>query len=72
MGTLAGLEYNNCCWSVQLVNQSYLTDDSELDNRILFQVQLKGLGGSSGSSSQISEAIYGFDERERRRFGDRY
>lgn len=72
VGTLAGLEYNNCCWSVQLVNQSYLTDDSELDNRILFQVQLKGLGGSSGSSSQISEAIYGFDERERRRFGDRY
>lgn len=71
VGSLAGLEYNNCCWSIQLVHQNYLTNDEELESRMLFQVQLKGLGGSSGSSSQISQAIYGFDERERRRFGDR-
>jgi LPS-assembly protein len=69
VGSLAGLEYNNCCWSVQVVHQNYLTDDRELDSRILFQIQLKGLGGSDGASSGISEAIYGFDERERRRFG---
>lgn len=69
VGSLAGLEYNNCCWSVQVVHQNYLTDDSELDTRLLFQIQLKGLGGSGGSSDRISEAIYGFDERERRRFG---
>lgn len=69
VGSLAGLEYNNCCWSVQVVHQSYLTDDQELDTSLLFQIQLKGLGGSGGSSASISEAIYGFDERERRRFG---
>jgi LPS-assembly protein len=69
VGSLAGLEYNNCCWSVQVVHQNYLTDDRELDSRILFQIQLKGLGGSDGASSSISEAIYGFAERERRRFG---
>ncbi|KMQ76561.1 LPS assembly outer membrane protein LptD (organic solvent tolerance protein OstA) [Marinobacter subterrani] len=69
VGSLAGLEYNNCCWSVQMVHQGYLTDDQQLENRILFQVQLKGLGGSGGASAQISEAIYGFDERERRRYG---
>jgi len=69
VGSLAGLEYNNCCWSVQVVHQNYLTDDQQLDTRLLFQVQLKGLGGSGGASSRISEAIYGFDERERRRFG---
>lgn len=69
VGSLAGLEYNNCCWSVQVVHQNYLTDDRELDTRVLFQVQLKGLGGSGGSSTRIAEAIYGFDERERRRFG---
>ncbi len=69
VGSLAGLEYNNCCWSVQVVHQNYLTDDRELDSRILFEIQLKGLGGSDGASSSISEAIYGFDERERRRFG---
>ncbi|KAA1175639.1 LPS-assembly protein LptD [Marinobacter salinexigens] len=68
VGSLAGLEYNNCCWSVQVVHQNYLTDDEELDSRVLFQIQLKGLGGSGGSS-RISDAIYGFEEREERRFG---
>ena len=53
------------------MHQNYLTDDEQLESRMLFQIHLKGLGGSGGSSSQISEAIYGFDERERRRFGDR-
>lgn len=69
VGSLAGLEYNNCCWSVQVVHQNYLTNDRELESRVLFQIQLKGLGGSGGASSRISEAIYGFDERERRRYG---
>ena len=69
VGTLAGIEYNNCCWSVQVVHQNYLTNDQELDSRLLFQIQLKGLGGSGGSSTSISEAIYGFDEREQRRYG---
>ena len=69
VGSLAGIEYNNCCWSVQVVHQNYFTDDQELDSRILFQIQLKGLGGSGGSSTSISKAIYGFDEREQRRFG---
>lgn len=71
VGTLAGLEYNNCCWSFQLVQQSYLTDDEELDNRIVFQIQLKGLGGSGGTGSTLSDAFYGYDQRERRRFGVR-
>lgn len=70
-GSLAGFEYNNCCWSVQLVSQNYLTSDEKLENRILFQIQLKGLGGSGDSSSRISEAIVGFDERENRRYGRR-
>lgn len=69
VGTLAGLEYNNCCWSVQVVHQNYLTDDEQLDNRVLFRIELKGLGGSGGASNSISDAIYGYDERERRRFG---
>lgn len=69
VGTLAGFEYNNCCWSFQLVQQRYLTDDEEMDNRIVFQVQLKGLGGSGGTESTLSDAFYGYNERERRRFG---
>ena len=69
VGSLAGLEYNNCCWSIQVVHQNYLTYDRELQGRILFQIQLKGLGGSGGASARVAEAIYGFDERERRRYG---
>ncbi|MGP9832668.1 LPS-assembly protein LptD [Marinobacter sp. NSM] len=69
VGTLAGIEYNNCCWSVQVVHQNYLTDDEQLDNRVLFRIELKGLGGSGGASDNISDAIYGYGERERRRFG---
>ncbi|WP_372964743.1 LPS-assembly protein LptD [Marinobacter sp.] len=69
VGSLAGLEYNNCCWSVQVVHQNYLTDDEELDTRLLFRIELKGLGGSGGASDSIGDAIYGYDERERRRFG---
>ncbi|MFB2704612.1 LPS-assembly protein LptD [Marinobacter shengliensis] len=69
VGTLAGIEYNNCCWSVQVVHQNYLTDDEQLDNRVLFRIELKGLGGSGGASDNISDAIYGYDERESRRFG---
>ena len=70
VGTLAGLEYNNCCWSFQVVHQNYLTDDEELDTRLLFRIELKGLGGSGGASDNIADAIYGYDERERRRFGN--
>ncbi|MBB5319778.1 LPS-assembly protein [Marinobacter oulmenensis] len=69
VGSLAGLEYNNCCWSVQVVHQNYLTDDQILDSRLLFRIELKGLGGGGGASDSIAEAIYGYDERERRRFG---
>lgn len=72
VGSLAGLEYNSCCWSVQLVHQNYLTDDEKLEPRVLFQIQLKGLGGSGDSAGRISDAIYGFDERERRRYGNQY
>ena len=70
VGTLAGLEYNNCCWSFQVVHQNYLTDDEELGTRLLFRIELKGLGGSGGASDNIADAIYGYDERERRRFGN--
>jgi len=68
VGSLTGVEYNNCCWSLQLVHQNYFTDEQKLDSRILFQIQLKGLGGTGGASTRIADAIYGFDERERRRF----
>lgn len=71
VGTLAGLEYNNCCWSFQLVQQRYQTDDEDVEHRVVFQVRLKGLGGSGGTESTLSDAFYGYEQRESRRFGVR-
>jgi LPS-assembly protein len=70
VGSLAGIEYTGCCWSMQLVSQNYFTRDRTLENRILFQVQLKGLGTGGGVGGRVSDAIYGFAERESRRFGN--
>mgnify|MGYP004084248139 CR=1 FL=1 len=40
VGTLAGFEYNNCCWSVQVVHQNYLTDDEELAQKAKYLTDL--------------------------------
>ncbi|PAV25765.1 LPS biosynthesis protein [Tamilnaduibacter salinus] len=69
VGSLAGVEYTDCCWSAQVVAQSYQTTDRQLDHRILFQIRLKGLGGSGGAGDRIGDAIYGYEQREERRYG---
>lgn len=63
-GTLAGLEYTSCCWSMQLVQQTFRTRDDGLDRRILFQIQLRGLGGGGSAAANIAEAIPGFEQHE--------
>ncbi len=63
-GSLAGLEYTTCCWSMQLVAQRYRTRDDGLDSRILFQIQLRGLGGGGTARDNIAEEIPGFEQRE--------
>lgn len=67
IGSLAGFEYSQCCWSIQVVAQRYLTFDREVDSRILFQIQLTGLGGGGSADDQIGDAIFGYEERERYR-----
>lgn len=62
-GTLLGLEYSSCCWNFQLVAQRYRTRDEGLDTRVLFQIQLLGLGGSGDASDTVRDAIPGFDQR---------
>lgn len=42
---LAGLSYERCCWTVQVVGRSYINDDSQRRNNAVFiQLELKGLG----------------------------
>ena len=64
IGTLAGVEYGSCCWRVQLLTQSYLSDDSEILNGILFRFQLKGVGGFGQSTRRMDEHIPGYEARE--------
>ncbi|WP_369601015.1 LPS-assembly protein LptD [Hahella sp. SMD15-11] len=59
IGTLAGMEYTDCCWRVQLVYQRYLKDSSdtsasELDSAVLIRFELRGLGGLG---DRFSEAL---------------
>lgn len=63
-GTLAGVEYTSCCWNLQLVAQRYLTRDEGLDTRILFQIQLRGLGGGGSAADTIRREIPGFEQRQ--------
>jgi LPS-assembly protein len=43
--TLAGLEYESCCWSIRLVRRDYITDleDETRNDSIWVQLELKGL-----------------------------
>ena len=62
--TLAGVEYQDCCWKTRLVVKRYLTADNETyDTPIFLEFELKGLG-SLGSSArhQLQEKIYGYDD----------
>lgn len=66
-----GLEYNSCCWRVSVLARRWLDRDDDLilpeedleyDQGIFFQVQLKGLAGSSTQVENIlDESIYGYD-----------
>ena len=67
VGSLVGFEYSTCCWSAQLVAQRYLQSDEEIDSRILFQIQLTGLGSGGRAAGQISDAIFGYEQRQRYR-----
>lgn len=63
-GSLAGLEYTTCCWSMQLVAQTFRTRDDGLDRRILFEVQLRGLGGGGSAAANVAESIPGFEQHQ--------
>lgn len=74
--TLAGFEYNSCCYRIRLVGrrwvdnflatQGTLVDQQvEEDSGIFFEIQLKGLGGTGKRlSSLLKDAIFGYQQRE--------
>lgn len=74
--TLAGLEYNSCCYRIRLLGRRWLNnniaglsaisfDDLEMDKGIFFEIQLKGLGGiGSKINSILEEGVIGYQQRE--------
>ena len=64
IGTLAGVEYGSCCWRVQLLAQSYLTDESEMRNGVLFRFQLNSVGSFGKSATSMDTQVPGYKARE--------
>jgi LPS-assembly protein len=65
--TIAGIAYDSCCWSIQLLTQRLLrntTTSNAYDNAILVQFVFKGLGSLSGSKAQntLQQSIYGYTD----------
>ena len=72
--TFAGVEYNSCCWRTSIVARRWIRRDDlrllpssnlEEDEGIFFQIQLKGLAGTSTKVDDLlEEGIYGYQPPE--------
>ena len=63
--TLAGIEYDSCCWGVRFVTREYVDSDSKTNNRVyMAQIVLKGLATfGSKIESVLEDGILGYSER---------
>lgn len=62
--TLAGFEYDSCCWGVRFVTRDYIDDTNEENRIFLAQIVLKGLGSfGSNIESLLEDGILGWTER---------
>ncbi len=64
LGTLAGVEYQSCCWRMQVFAQSYLDDDSQIKRSVQLRFHLKGLGGFGANTESLDQQIPGYQARE--------
>ncbi len=63
--TLAGIEYDSCCWGLRFVTRDYVDSTSGKDNRVFMaQIVLKGLATfGSKIESVLEDGILGYSER---------
>jgi LPS-assembly protein len=63
--TLAGIEYDTCCWGLQFVVRDYVDSTSKTNNRVyMAQIVLKGLATfGSKIESVLEDGILGYSER---------
>lgn len=69
--SIAGIAYDSCCWSIQLLAQRRLnntaistTNNNDYDNSILLQFVFKGIGSLSGSTARttLEQSIHGYTD----------
>ncbi|MEY8264278.1 MAG: LPS-assembly protein LptD, partial [Bermanella sp.] len=62
---LLGIEYQNCCWRMQVTYEEHTRSDNTKDYQYLFQLHLKGLGILGTDSDKILQSrIYGYENRD--------
>jgi LPS-assembly protein len=63
--TLAGIEYDSCCWGLRFVVRDYVDSTSKANNRVyMAQIVLKGLATfGSKIESVLEDGILGYSER---------
>lgn len=71
--SLAGVEYQNCCWRAQLLYRESSQPETDLDATfstkkrygVMLSIQLKGLGMfSGGTDALINDSINGYSRRQ--------
>jgi LPS-assembly protein len=72
--TIAGFQYDSCCWNARVVARRWVVNDELIDNidaqetrnGIFFEIQLKTLGGFGDNlESRLSDSILGYDDIDR-------
>lgn len=73
--TVAGFEYDSCCWSARVVARSWVVNTNfvddisaqETDNGIFLEFQLKSLGnfGENNLERKLSSSIFGLEDRKK-------
>lgn len=63
--TLAGVEYESCCWILRVMGRSYISDtQGEHNDAILFQLELKGLTSLGDPiESLLEDGILGYTRK---------
>lgn len=69
--TIAGLEYNNCCWTMRVLARSWIDNNAlylgmeQQNSGVFLQFELKGLGSIMGGNviGILNNGIQGYRER---------
>lgn len=61
--TMAGIQYDTCCWRLRLVTRRFVTLDGQGNSAIFLELGLKGLGSVGNKVSNfLHDDIYGYGE----------